>query len=151
MKNVLVALDMSRMSEAILPALDLVLQPGDAVTLLSVEDVTFGVMAAGPPPAGAERVKADSIKNEASAISAYLEGKAEYLRAKGLTVRTEVILGHEPAAAIAEFARQSGASLIAMSSYEVSAASKGKKRSIALDVIQSGVAPVLVLRPPARR
>ena len=77
----------------------------------------------------------------------YLDRIAKGLEAKGINVRTEVLLG-KPAEEIASFAEQNGADIIAMSSHGRSGPSRWAYGSVADRVLRASCIPVLMVRAP---
>jgi nucleotide-binding universal stress UspA family protein len=87
---------------------------------------------------------------ETAAAHSYLEPIAEELRADGLQVDVSVAHG-EPAEEIVTFARANGIDLIVMSTHAVAKRSILALTSVARCVLTASPAPVLLLRPGARR
>ncbi|MGB5759270.1 MAG: universal stress protein [Acidimicrobiales bacterium] len=67
----------------------------------------------------------------------------------GKPVNYDVLHGHEPAKAIAEYAERHDASLIAMSTHGRSGVWRLTQGSVAMDVVKHAGCPVLLNRPPA--
>jgi nucleotide-binding universal stress UspA family protein len=87
---------------------------------------------------------------EIATARAYLEPIAEELREGGRQVDFHVTQG-EPAEEIVTFARQTGIDLIVMSTHAVAKRSILALTSVARCVLTASPAPVLLLRPGARR
>jgi nucleotide-binding universal stress UspA family protein len=78
----------------------------------------------------------------------------DYLRAHtsafpNITVSTEVLFEDDPAGAIVAHARREGVDLIAMATHGRTGVSHLLAGSVCERVVRAGVAPVMVLRPPA--
>jgi nucleotide-binding universal stress UspA family protein len=87
---------------------------------------------------------------ETAAARSYLEPIADELRGDGLQVDVSVEHG-EPAEEIVTFARASGIDLIVMATHAVAKRSILALTSVARCVLTASPAPVLLLRPGARR
>jgi nucleotide-binding universal stress UspA family protein len=72
----------------------------------------------------------------------------ELQRAIGRAVQYEVLHGNQPARAIAEYADDNSASLIAMATHGTSGVRRVVLGSVAMSVIHHATCPVLVDRPP---
>ena len=81
---------------------------------------------------------------------AYLEEVASPLTASGLVVNVTVVMHSDPGAAIIEFAEKSDVALIAMATHGRSGLNRLIQGSVAAEVVRSGVAPTLLIRPPQR-
>ncbi len=129
-RNVLVALDGSPASEAVLPYLETFLRCVDADVVLA-----FAVPKMKP--------------RQEKLAEVYLDGIAARLRKKGAQVKTEVLRG-TPAAQIVRRAAE-GVDLVLM----CTRGQKGLKRlamgSVAQEVLRQSAVPVLIVRPPAAR
>lgn len=171
-KKILVTLDRSRVSEAVLPQVRKLLDGTDAeVTLLVVAappratrrrragsarptpvgsgplgPFTDDVLEAAPPRYAETRDQA--VEREEHELIDYLEEVAAALREGGSEVKVVARLG-EPEQEIVEFARQGGFDLIAMATHGRSGLSELVQGSVAAAVVKSGVAPVLLVRPKA--
>lgn len=77
----------------------------------------------------------------------YLDRIAKKLEAKGIKVRTEVLLW-PPAEAIASYAEYNSADIIVMSTHGRSGPSRWAYGSVADKVLRSSCAPVLLIRAP---
>jgi nucleotide-binding universal stress UspA family protein len=85
-------------------------------------------------------------KNRISA-EAYLKEIKEILQNKGITVRTEVLIGN-PAEQITKFAKECGAELIVISSHGRSGPSRWALGSVADKIFRASCVPVLMIRAP---
>lgn len=138
-KQILVTLDGSTLSEQILArALELGALTEAEYTLLQVVE---------PPPiesVGLEELGAEQLQERALR---YLEGVAGHLRAEGLRVRADAVVGDSPAAAILEYARAHPADLIAMETHGRGGLGRVLLGSVADHVVRSVAAPVLLHCP----
>jgi nucleotide-binding universal stress UspA family protein len=163
-RRVLVTLDGSRLSEAIIPFLPAILRPNDEVMLFTVgapphavrrpragasQPIVVGTAFARlepAPPQYAEDMD-HAIQRAKSELLDYLQDAALFLRNEGLTVTCHVELGEDAAKEIIEFARREGPLLIAMATHGRSGLSHAVNGSVAEAVVRSKVAPVLLIRP----
>lgn len=99
------------------------------------------------PQQSARESHGQTLARSKDEAETYLNGKAHVLRTAGVEVDTAVVLDEKPAQAIADFAVEHKADVIAMSTHGRSGLSELVHGSVAGAVIKSGVAPVLVLRP----
>ncbi len=172
--KILVTLDGSRFSEAILDPVAKLARPlGATVELLSVErsakmrstPLNYGprdtIPTAGatgtrlniptldqviPPPAESREQAVDRVDAEQHE---YLMARAGELTGIETTVR--FLMAGDPADAIIAHARDEGFDLIAMATHGRAGLSHLVAGSVCERVIRSGVAPVMVLRPTDRR
>jgi nucleotide-binding universal stress UspA family protein len=100
------------------------------------------------PPAYAEDGAAalDRVRSE---TKDYLDEQALFLRNEGLTVKCDVVFDDEAANGIIEYAKEHGPLFIAMATHGRGGLNHAVHGSVAEQVIRSGAAPVLVVRPPA--
>ena len=142
-KRILVPLDGSQVAEAVLPQVHMLAECGGSeIILLSVvihPNYDYFI----PDPALATSVH-DTEHNEAQA---YLDRVAAKLRAGGLSVRTELCEGRV-AEAILEYADNTQADLIAMSTHGRSGVGRWLIGSVAEKVMRAAKVPVLLVRPP---
>jgi len=166
-RGVLVTLDGSPLSEAVLPIVaDLVAGTTATVTLLTVGEVPSATVE-GPSEsvqpfiflslsAPALRLasaapkyvetKTQAIERKEEELAAYLEQKAEPLRKLGVEVNTIVQFGN-PAERIVSYARRPEIDLIAMATHGRTGLRTVIFGSVAGRVLYSGVRPVLLTRP----
>ena len=162
-RKILVTLDRSELSAAVLPELEKLLEGSPAdVTLFSVAEppratrrrrggpsrpTAFGsddVIEAAPPRYAETRDQAvQRMENE---LLEYLEGLSGPVRETGSNVDVVARLG-EPQQEIINFAREGEFDLIVMATHGRSGLSELVQGSIAGAVVKSGVAPVLLVRP----
>lgn len=162
-KRVLVTLDGSTTSEAVLPAAqEFCRATGAEATLLmvaaaphSVVDTPRPLVTAGAPaPGGVVPVPgARTIETRGQAIDVaredvgrYLDSKAALLAAEGVTVHTHVAFG-EPVEEILAHVREVDADLIMMATHGHTGLGQVVFGSVASRVLGSGVRPVLLVRP----
>lgn len=142
MKNILIALDGSDLSETVLPvALTIANKCHYEPILLSVWDAR--------PEEGTESVGpavADLIARGTEYLQSYLHTLVPQLDRLNLPVTTEVRAGH-PAVEIIGAARDREASLIAVSTHGPHAVAEKRRGSIADKVLRGAEAPVLAIGP----
>ena len=166
-RGVLVTLDGSPLSEAVIPVVaDLVAGTEAVVTLLTVGEVpsaTFegptesvqpfvflslsapAVRFASAAPKYVE-TKTQAIERREEELAAYLGQKAEPLRKLGVEVNTIVQFGN-PAERIVSYARRPEIDLIVMATHGRTGLRTVIFGSVAGRVLYSGVRPVLLVRP----
>jgi nucleotide-binding universal stress UspA family protein len=162
-KRVLVTLDGSQTSEAVLPqAQEFCLATGAEMTLLMVaeaphavaEDPRPLVTTGAPAPGGVVAVpgprtietKGQAIDVAREEVGRYLDSKAALLAAEGVTVHTHVAFG-KPVEEILAHARELDADLIMMATHGHTGLGQVVFGSVASRVLGSGVRPVLLVRP----
>lgn len=109
-----------------------------------------------PRPGYFPRVEGVPVETREQAIARREHELDEYLldkatRFQGLAVKRAVTLSDDPAEVIIEYAREHAIDLIAMATHGRSGLSRAVQGSVASEVMQSGVAPVLLVRPGAPR
>ncbi len=170
-KRVLIPLDGTKCAESALDAVKELCEKDDDFVLLKVErpeDVEALAYRAGLPFASAimtsagevtQAVSADipvaaetrdqSLEAQVNEARDYLGELAGGLRSDGYSVRTDVLIGEEPGAAIVEYARRESPDLIIL----VRRAHPGLigmlLESVANHIIEAEVAPVLFVPPRA--
>jgi len=145
LKTVFVPLDGSGLAEGILPpVIDLARMMKLEVHLLRVYTlpihayvVADGVIAQGP---GQFR---DELRSEAEK---YLDGKAEQLRARGISAVMTTALEGDAASEINDVARKTANNLIAMTTHGRSGVGRWVLGSVAEKVVQHSRDPVLMIR-----
>lgn len=159
-QKILVPLDGSKLAECALPYAEELAKGCNTewVTLISVTEQVRGRTRApearevyrasdetGIQEAGQEMtVTFGKMQRQAQR---YLSKIARGLEAKGLNVRTEVLLG-KPAERIAGFAESGAADIIVMSSHGRSGPSRWAYGSVADRVLRASCVPVLMIRAP---
>jgi len=170
-RKVLVTLDGSDLSEAVLSDVErLIAGTETQVTLLrAVEQpevpservagsvleaagdpsVRFGMPPSvmGPPTVRNEEKREQAFERVEHELKAYLEEKAQGLRAKGAKVETAVLFGDDPAETILDYARKHDVDLIMMATHGRTGLARLVLGSVAGRVLKSGLKPVLVVRP----
>jgi nucleotide-binding universal stress UspA family protein len=169
-KRILVPLDGTENSEAALRYIPDLCAPGDEVTLLRVEkpqprpsigtqpgqgagfvSTTAGTLRDVVPPDQPiyAETEGQALQRQRDETRDYLERLAAGLRESGLEVTTHVLIEAKVDEAIIDYARARQSTTIAMvrRTHSVVGDLFG---SVALSVIRSGVAPVLVLPPSSR-
>lgn len=166
-KRILVTLDRSSASEAILPQVESMADLGETeVVLLTVAEVpqstgeaphplvVGGAIAPGAvievPPARTFEDKGQALERTRQELGDYLQGKAAALGEKGLHVETDVAFG-DPAEEILAAAKAREADLIMMATHGRTGLAQAVFGSVASGVLRSGVAPVLLVRPKGLR
>ena len=166
-RGVLVTLDGSPLSEAVLPVVaDLVAGTKAVVTLLTVGEVpsatieeptetvqpfiflTLSAPALRFTSAAPKYVetKTQALQRRDDELAAYLERKAEPLRKLGVEVNTIVQFGN-PAERIVSYARRPDIDLVVMATHGRTGLRTVIFGSVAGRVLYSGVRPVLLVRP----
>jgi nucleotide-binding universal stress UspA family protein len=164
-KKVLVTLDQSKLSAAVLPHLKKLLGGCPAeVTLFTVAQPpkatsrprggTCRVIPLGtadlallePAPLRYAETRSQAIQRTEHELLEYLDRLSAPIRETGSQVHAVVRLG-EPEEEIIDFARDGGYELIVMATHGRSGLSELVQGSIAEAVVRSGVAPVLLVRP----
>lgn len=162
-KRILVTLDRSELSAAVLPELQRLLEGSPAeVTLFTVGEPpqatrrrragpsqatavgSEGVLEAAPPRYAETRDQA--VERREHELLEYLAALPDPVRQTGSRVDMAVRLG-EPQREIIDFVREGGFDLIVMATHGRSGLSELVQGSIAGAVVKSGVAPVLLVRP----
>jgi nucleotide-binding universal stress UspA family protein len=160
--KILVTLDGSRASEAILQAVAQAAGPDAEVILLNVAEVPPAVgpairplaVAGAPAPGGvvdmppqkAYETRDQSISNISDRQTQYLEDAGRPLRAARLQVKAHVAFG-DAAEEILAFAKREDVDVIMMATHGRSALAEILFGSVASRVLRSGLKPVMVVRP----
>ena len=165
--SILVTLDGSKLSEAVLPIVaELVAGTGQAVTLMRVGELPGGTLrepirsvqpyvllnvspatlrfATGKP--SYVETKTQAIDRREDELKAYLEEKTVALRGRGIKVETVVEFGN-PAEKIIEYARRPEIGMVAMATHGHTGLRTLIFGSVASRVLYSGVRPVIMVRP----
>jgi nucleotide-binding universal stress UspA family protein len=146
--RVLVALDGSALSEAILPeALDVAQALRVAMTLLRVVAVTSFIHVEGYP----DPVEVPTEGISSGEAEAYLNGLATELRREGRWVSIDTPEALDAASAILLAAQNPETALIAMATHGRGGLAELVLGSVATAVVKQATVPVLLLRPPALR
>jgi nucleotide-binding universal stress UspA family protein len=162
-KRVMVTLDGSKASEAVLPvAAELAGSTGAEIVLLTIAPAPEAaaetprplVVAGAPGPGGtvtvpgakAHETRGQAIERAKEEARSYLKVQAKALAESGLTVSTHVGIG-DPVERILAHVREIGADLIVMATHGRTGLSHVIFGSVAARVLGSGVRPVLMVRP----
>ncbi len=141
--HVLVPLDGSALAEHILgPVRDVAKATGARISLVRVL-VTPAVLGPRIMPMDPSQLEPD-----VNAVRAYLSAIADELRLDGLDVSFHVTEGTTPAPAIAEFAEQVDADLIAMATHGFGGLKRTLFGSTADRLLHRSRLPLLMMRPP---
>jgi nucleotide-binding universal stress UspA family protein len=154
-RKILVTVDGSKASEAVLPHVGAAAGPDTEVTFFTVAMVpepTVQPVYVGPPTgvvAGGKAVetKAQAIERVREEQTVYLDSLAAPLRAEGLTIETRVAFGWDPGEEIVNAAKDLDVDVILMATHGRTALGQIVFGSVAEKVMQSGVCPVLMVRP----
>lgn len=139
--RVLVPLDGSALSEAVLPFIVEIAGPLDMeVVLLRVLEPQVPVVVEGT-----RHVEIEDVEARRREAEAYLAPLARRLEERGVRVRTHVARG-EPAAEIVGVARELGADLIAMSTHGRGGLGRLLFGSVAEAVLRQAHLPVFLMR-----
>ncbi len=162
--KILVPLDGSQTSEAIVPQIEKVVGPETSVTLFTAAEVPYSlalknvrplVVAGAPGPGGVVNVPGSKMaETRGQAISRvedeqtqYLERLAQALRKLGLNVETKVAFGGDAGEQILKAAKELGVDAIFMATHGRTALGQIFFGSVAEKVMQAGICPVLMVRP----
>jgi len=149
-QKILVPLDGSKLAECALPYAE-ELAKGcntDEVVLVSVTKRVQGYRPTDAPeqPLEQELIPEATGKKERQA-QRYLGKIAKALEAKGIKVRTEVLLGN-PAEEITFFAKYNSIDVIVMSSHGRSGPSRWTHGSVTEKIFRASCVPILMVRAP---
>ena len=144
-QKLLVPLDGSEYAEAALPHARALATTGSEIVLLRVVVYSLRELLGSDPTLSAS-LSDDLLKMRHNAQT-YLEHTAADLRAAGLTVKTEVVDGQEPAAAILDYAERIRADAIVMASHGRGGVVRWLLGSVASKIVQGAKIPVLLIHP----
>lgn len=145
--RLLVPLDGSPMGEKVLPVAT------KLATALTAHVFIVRIVPSSSASSTAETIRFGSPHHDLRrnvlerAAQSYVDEIARDLRSHGLSVSTAVRIGH-PADGIMAAAKACDASLIVMATHGRTGVARALVGSVALDVLQRGSRPVLVVRPP---
>jgi nucleotide-binding universal stress UspA family protein len=159
-KKILVTLDGSKASEAIIPVVVRAAAPGAEVTLFTVTAVppavirgTGPLVAAGAAGGAAQLAVRKTVETRDQAMNhlrerneRYLDQAAKPLREAGITVRTHVAFG-DAAEEIVAFARHENVEVIMMATHGRTALAEVLLGSVAGQVVREASIPVMSIRP----
>mgnify|MGYP000212134487 CR=1 FL=1 len=150
LKKIVVPLDGSKLAECALPYAEELATGGNTeeVILVSVTERVQGYRPVEEPkePTGQTLVP-EAVGKMNRQAQRYLGKIAKALEAKGVKVRTEVLLGN-PAEEIKIFVDHHNVDLIVMSSHGRSGPSRWTHGSIAEKIFRSSCVPILMVRVP---
>jgi nucleotide-binding universal stress UspA family protein len=149
-RNILVPLDGSKLAECALPYAEEVAKCCNAerLVLVSVTERVEGYRPFDDPSQLlGQRLMPEAVGKKAKPAEKYLDRIASALKANGVKVQTEVLLG-DPAEEITLFAKHREVDLIVMSSHGRSGPSRLAFGSVADKVFRSSNVPVLMVRAP---
>jgi len=142
LKNILIPLDGSELSESILaPAVELGLAFGARLTLLQVVSARFPTSNGLVPALPAHWTEALQAGED------YLEKVARRIRVRGLRVEPIVMAHPRPSQAIQDVANEVDADLVAMATHGYTGMKRALFGSVAEDVLRHSEIPLLVRRP----
>jgi nucleotide-binding universal stress UspA family protein len=153
-ERILVPLDGSKLGEGALPNVEdlaIKLAPGtktEIILLQVISDLTYDVLTDNV--AAQLPYSATDLKQAKQAVQNYLDGLAERLRAKGITVTTMLAEGHV-ADEIIKAAQKTRADLIAMSTHGRSGLRRWALGSITDKVLHESQVPVLTVQAKPTR
>ncbi len=145
-KRILVPLDGSKFAESVLPQAEMLAKCGDGqITLLrvAVHPSTFVYV---PDPAAL----ADLYDSDRTHCQNYLQDIVGQVEAQSGLHATTVVLEGPVADAILDYATESGADLIVMSTHGRTGMERWLLGSMAEKVVRGAHMPVMLIRPPAR-
>ena len=149
-KKILVPLDGSKLAECALPHAEELAKGCDAekVILVSVTERIQGYRAFEDPsqPLG-QKLAPEAVGKKENQAQRYLDKIARAMKAKGIKVGTEVLLG-DPAEEIVIYAKHPGCDVIVMASHGRSGLSRWTHGSVADRVLRGTPVPVLMVRAP---
>jgi len=149
-ERILVPLDGSKLAECALPFAEELAKVcnTEEIVLVSVTERIIGYQPIDDPskPLG-QRLSPVALGKKERQAQRYLGKIARALEAKGIGVRTEVLIGN-PAEEIAIFAKYNEIDLIVMSSHGRSGPSRWAHGSVADRTFRASSVPVLMVRAP---
>jgi len=149
-KKILVPLDGSKLAECALPhAEDLAKGCStEGVILVSVTERVQGYRVFDDSSQlRGQRLILEAVGKKEKQAQRYLDRIAKAMKAKGINVDTEVLLG-DPAKEIISYAKHPGCDIIVMSSHGRSGPSRWAYGSVADKVFRASGVPVLMVRAP---
>jgi nucleotide-binding universal stress UspA family protein len=149
--KIVVPLDGSDLAEEVLPVVEELASKLSADVLLlqavisSSEAIRETVPGSGVTPEIGMDVARQRVEAETESAETYLKTVSERLASQGLTATTAVSEG-PPVGAILEYAREKGASLIALATHGRSGLARAVMGSVADAVVRNSEVPVLLVR-----
>ena len=148
--KILVCLDGSETAEKIIPVVvSQASAPGTEINLLRVVAIPGGMTIDIPGSPSVPLRPAsmpEQLEKEESSARAYLKKTAETIKARGVKVSIETVLG-SPGPTIVSYARENGFELIAIASHGHSGLRNVLLGSTAEYVVRESGLPILMLRP----
>ena len=146
LSKILVTLDGSKQSEAVIPCIEELASKLKAdVTLLQVVAPDYHISTTGEPEYGVYAEKhAETIQ---ALAREYLENIAAQLKQRGVNAKPEVMFG-TAAETIIKFADAIAADMVALSTHGRSGVSRWALGSVAERVLRAGDTPLLLVRTP---
>jgi nucleotide-binding universal stress UspA family protein len=146
MQNILLTLDGSHFSEAIIPYVEKLAKVMDSevVLLRVVEPVKLPQLAAYADREKYEKGFIDKLRKEAKR---YLDQKKTALARKGIKVNSALLEGKADEA-ILQYAEDKSVNLIALTTHGFSGITKWAYGSVASRIIEASSKPTLLVRPP---
>lgn len=149
-KKILVPLDGSKLAECALPYVEALAKGCDTeqVILVSVTERVQGYRVfEDPSQQGGQRLILEAVGKKEKQAQRYLGKIAKTMKAKGINIDTEVLLG-DPAKEIVSYAKRPGCDIIVMSSHGRSGPSRWAYGSVADKVFRASCVPILMVRAP---
>ncbi len=168
-KKILVTLDGSELSEAVLPQVEELVSGTQAqVTLLRVvEEVhasggthsslevagdpayRFGIPRRTVPEGEMGRADQQAAEAAENTVKAHLEEKADHLRSAGIRVDTATCISQDPVQAILDYVQDQDVNLIMMATHGRTGLGRLLVGSVAGAVVERSGRPVVLVRPAA--
>jgi len=144
--KILVTLDGSQFSEAIIPHVEkLAKSMNSEVTLLRViESAKLPQLAAY---SDREKYEKDFMAKMEREAERYLDKKRTALESKGIKVNSTFLIG-KPVETILQYSEEKSAKLVALTTHGFSGISKWAYGSVASKIIEGSPKPILLVRPP---
>ncbi|HEU5217258.1 MAG TPA: universal stress protein [Gemmatimonadales bacterium] len=145
-RNILVALDQSTYSEAIIdPVLDIARLTGAEVTLLTIVAPVFDPVESTLPHPVPQHPAIQARRSDEAHCR--LRRAASRLRERGVRVSMRVVVGSSPAAGILDVLEEERFDMVALTTHGAGGVRRLMVGSVADKVIRGAHKPVLVLRP----
>ena len=149
-KKILVPLDGSKLAECALPYAEALAKGCDAeeVILVSVTERVQGYRVFDDSTQlRGQRLIREAVGKKQEQAQRYLDRIAKAMKARGISVDTEVLLG-DPAEEIVIYSKHPGCDLIVMSSHGRTGISRWTHGSVADRVFRGSPVPALIVRAP---
>ena len=144
-RKILIALDGSLFSEAIIPYVtDIIDSDTEEVTLVRViEPVTLPFISGY---IGHKKYEREIMKKAEEEATDYLPKKQENFQQKGMKTSTALLKGH-PANCILTYAEENNINVIAITTHGYTGITKWAYGSVATNIIEGSTIPILLFRP----